>query len=918
MLKKVFTVCLLSVFLLNPLLIKANDILEKRDNLSQCLQDIEKVMQNYDTKLFTVKKVGDLEISDYNDEADNFYMMLKLNYKVEFNRQNYKKMQQDLTAILKKCAVSEFKIIGDDNYYTFRKGKNRIIGFKDDNEVYTLWEVPSQIFDKIRSILHLGGVIEFSFHRKKLPPVKRYQYFYTCHFLADYIYLFENSVSDNMPLGYDRNNIIIFTDNYTMRENTPGDGDLYYSKGDMPNYLVFCLNEEQFQSMADKDLEINVFAGARGEYYRVKNFDDTNFYRADFLPLFVNSGYMEANESVVWRNFFKKYNYDRNEGNTLLDFEEELQKFENKFFTDRQKLKFKVSAKEVKSILNKRDKMTQAAYKLGEIFSDYSYLYSMKQKGKFELDANDNLNDEQVQVKINFDLELNKNEYRKFKTKILTILAPHIIDKYQGSDNPFAPLNPKLQEFLCKYPRQAIDFFDVDTKKCEIYAVPRFFLKTIEWYLRDELFFEFTFPTKVHGVYIEAINCNRTSFWIRGKDSLRFCNNIISRQDHGKINVGDWGRVDNLYNLNRFYFTRDQLKILQENPKIQITTGQDAEYLFYYHSDYRGADGQIYNLTHNNYYPSLAYMRNFEDYYETMSHRAAFMEDVNAQKEYWKHGGIGISMIEKPLLYERFHKEDFAKMDSWQIIASDNPILTNGMRLALKNADFHEKIKAAKVGDVITLELAHGAKIDCVVREIKEEEKIEEIVAIEEAEDVQEVQPIKEEKKIVKSNKTPAPKINKKDSTTPAVTQIAEKAIVEEKIPQSYDLETLHELERVLKQCKNGDILTLSMENFIKITKLHNLKANFPLASKLNQFLYCFMPYEQTMKYETSKLPKSDRMEVDKKIKKVKCSDCKNLKKPKRNCDSCEFLRKNESIKIGIQKYNELLTALQSEISSQL
>jgi hypothetical protein len=64
----------------------------------------------------------------------------------------------------------------------------------------------------------------------------------------------------------------------------------------------------------------------------------------------------------------------------------------------------------------------------------------------------------------------------------------------------------------------------------------------------------------------------------------------------------------------------------------------------------------------------------------------------------------------------KFHKEDFAKMDSWQIIASDNPILKNGMRLALKNADFHYKIKEAKVGDVITLELAHGAKIDCVVR----------------------------------------------------------------------------------------------------------------------------------------------------------------------------------------------------------
>ena len=50
-----------------------------------------------------------------------------------------------------------------------------------------------------------------------------------------------------------------------------------------------------------------------------------------------------------------------------------------------------------------------------------------------------------------------------------------------------------------------------------------------------------------------------------------------------------------------------------------------------------------------------------------------------------------------------------------------------------------------------------------MVREIKEEEKTEEIVAIEEAEYVQEVQPIKEEKKIVKSNKTPASKINKKE-----------------------------------------------------------------------------------------------------------------------------------------------------------
>lgn len=707
-----FQVLLLFVFLLNASLVKANGVLEEIDKINQCSKEIEKVFQNYDTKLFTVKKVGDLEISDYNDEADNFYMMLKLNYRVELNQQNYKKMQQQLIAILKKCAINETTITGYYNYREYCKDRSGIIGFKEANDVYKLWEVPAQIHDKVREVLYHGGVIEFAFHCKNSLPIKRYQYFDYCHFLDGFAF---NNIKE-----LDRRNPLVFTNQYTMREYTPGVGDLYYSKSDMPNYLVFCLNEEQFQSMADKDLEINVFAGARGEYYRVKNFDDIKFYYADFLPLFVKSGYMEANESVEWRNFFKKYNYDRNEGKTLLDFEEELQKFENKFFIDRQKLKFKVSAKEVKSILNKRDKMTQAAYKLGEIFSDYSYLYSMKQKGKFELDANDNLNDEQVQVKINFDLELNKNEYRKFKTKILTILAPHIIDKYQGSDvlenNPFA-LNPKVQEFLRKYPSQAIEFFDVDTKKCEIYAVPRFFLKTIEWYLRDELFFKFTFPTKVHGEYIEAINFNRTSFWNRWNfDSLRFCNSIISRQDHGKINVGDWDYGDNLYNLNRFYFTRDQLKILQENPKIQIATGQDAEYLFYYHSDYNGADGKIYNLTHNNYYPSLAYMRNFEDYYETMSHRAAFMGDVNAQKEYWKHGGIGISMIEKPVLYEKFHKEDFAKMSSWQIIASDNPILKNGMRLALKNADFHYKIKEAKVGDVITLELAHGAKIDCVVR----------------------------------------------------------------------------------------------------------------------------------------------------------------------------------------------------------
>ena len=101
MLKKVFTVCLLSVFLLNPLLIKANDILEKRDNLSQYLQDIEKVLQNYDTKLFTVKKVGDLEVSDHNDEADNFYMMLKLNYKVKLPKGDRIELDKQLKAI--KC-----------------------------------------------------------------------------------------------------------------------------------------------------------------------------------------------------------------------------------------------------------------------------------------------------------------------------------------------------------------------------------------------------------------------------------------------------------------------------------------------------------------------------------------------------------------------------------------------------------------------------------------------------------------------------------------------------------------------------------------------------------------------------------------------------------------------------------------------